>query len=81
MSYATLVLVDSEVTFLREEEDVAFCPSLDCILFIYGIAKLKKSVIKFSSLPYFWGYFVKACSFSVVNFCHKYVKFSLCKLP
>ena len=39
--YATVVLNDSVVTFLIEEEDVAFCPSLYCIMFIYGIAKWK----------------------------------------
>ena len=33
-----VVLGDSEVNFLREKEDAAFCLSLYCILFIYGVA-------------------------------------------
>ena len=36
-----IVLGDSEVTFLREKENVAFCPSLYCF-FIYGVTKSKK---------------------------------------
>ena len=41
-SYTYVVVGDFEVTFLREGEDAAFCPSFCCILFIYGIAKLKQ---------------------------------------
>ena len=38
-SYASVVLSDSfEVTFLGDEDDVAFCPFLHCILFIDSIA-------------------------------------------
>ena len=40
-SYASVVFSDSEVTFLTEGGDAAFCPSLYCILFIYSIANLK----------------------------------------
>ena len=38
-SYASIVLDDSEFTFLREREDAAFH---DCILFIYGVEKSMK---------------------------------------
>ena len=40
--YASVVLCDSEVTFLREGEDAVFCPSFCFILFLFGVAKLKK---------------------------------------
>ena len=38
-SFASVVLGDSMVTFLREGEDAILCPSLYCVLVIYGIAK------------------------------------------
>ena len=41
-SYASAVLDDFEVTFLREEEDATFGTFLYCILFIYSIGKSKK---------------------------------------
>ena len=78
--YISVVLKDSKATFLWEGEDAAFCPFLFCVLFIDSVAKPKKYVIKIPSLPYFWGYFVEACSFSVFDFCHYYVKFFLHKL-
>ena len=37
-SYAAVVLCDSEVTFLKEEEDAAFCLYLYGLLFIDNIA-------------------------------------------
>ena len=40
--------------FLEQVGDQAFWPFLNCILFIYGVAKSKKLVIKFPWLPYFW---------------------------
>ena len=40
-SYASVVLGDSKVTFLMEEEDSAFYPSLYCVLLIYGVVKSK----------------------------------------
>ena len=39
--YAFIVLGDSEVTFLRKGVVTVFCSSLDSILFIYDVAKLK----------------------------------------
>ena len=54
--YALVVLDDSEVTFLGEGKDAAFCPSLYCVLIIYNSALSK-------------GYFIKTGSFSVFNFC------------
>ena len=36
-SYASLVLRDSEVTFLEEGKDATFCPFLYCILFIDSV--------------------------------------------
>ena len=41
-SHASVVLGVSEVTFLKEGDDTAFCSFLFCILFIYGVAKSKK---------------------------------------
>ena len=41
-SYAFVVLCDSELSLLREENDAAFCPFLYCILIIYSIANSKK---------------------------------------
>ena len=38
---ASVVLNDSEVTFLREEEDAVLCTSLCCVLVIYNVAKSK----------------------------------------
>ena len=35
----SLVLGDSEVTFLKDSVDAAFCRSVYCILFIYAVAK------------------------------------------
>ena len=35
--YTAVVLCYSEVTLLREREDVALCPSVYCVLVIYGI--------------------------------------------
>ena len=37
-SYASVVLNDSEVTFLKEEEDALFRPFLDCVLFMHEVA-------------------------------------------
>ena len=47
-SYAPVVHGDSEITFLREEEDAAFCRYLCCILFIYSTAKSNKSTNVFA---------------------------------
>ena len=57
-NYTSVVLSDSEVIFHRKGEDAAFCPLIYCILFIYGVAKSKVLVIKFSCLPYIWEYFI-----------------------
>ena len=80
-SYTSVVLCDSEVTFLEEGKNAAFCPFFSCPFFIDSIAKLKKYVFKFSCLPYFRMYFVEACNFSAFNLCQYYVKFFLHKLP
>ena len=77
VSYASVDLSDSMVTFLREGEDADFCLSLNWILFISGIAKSKKSVIKCPCLLYFWRNFVDARSFSDFNFCQLSVKLFL----
>ena len=39
VSFASVVLRDSEVNFLSERKDAAFCPFLYCILFICSIGK------------------------------------------
>ena len=36
--YTSVVLGYSEVTLLREMEDASLCPSVSCVLVIYGIA-------------------------------------------
>ena len=40
-SCASVVCFDSEITFLMEGKDTAFCSSLYWIPFIYGVAKSK----------------------------------------
>ena len=40
-SYALVVLGNSKVTFLGEGENAAFCPSLFCVLAIYGVVESK----------------------------------------
>ena len=67
-SYASVDLSDSEVMFLWDREDTAFCLFLYCVLFIDSIASTKKYVIKFSCHPCFRKYFIKARSFSAYLF-------------
>ena len=50
-SYASVVLNDSEVNFLGEKEDAAFCQFLYCVLFVWVFFFVK--VVKFSCLLYF----------------------------
>ena len=38
----SIILGDSEVTFLRKGEDAAFSPSLSCILLLYNNYKIKE---------------------------------------
>ena len=78
-SYASVVLRDSELTFFREREDVAFCPFFFFVLFIHRVAQLKKHVVKFSCLLNSRKYFVEVCSFSAFNFGQYCVKFFFCK--
>ena len=40
--YGSDVLGDSEVKFLEEGEDAAFCPFLYCVLVIYGVAEYEQ---------------------------------------
>ena len=42
-SNASVVFNDSEVTFMREGNDIDFCRFLYCILYIYSAAKPKKT--------------------------------------
>ena len=51
-----VILANSEVTFLREREDAAFCPSVYCILIIYGLTLLEQYVVKFLYIPYIYIY-------------------------
>ena len=39
--YTTVILDNSDVSFLKEMEDAAFCPSVYCVLIIYGVAVLE----------------------------------------
>ena len=40
--YALVVLGNSEDTFHGESEDVIFCPSVYCVLVLYGVAVLEQ---------------------------------------
>ena len=44
-SYASVFIDSSKVTFLRETEDVTFCPSFSYIFFMKDVAKLNMLVI------------------------------------
>ena len=57
--YTLVVLGYPEVTLLGEREDTSFCPSVYCVLVIYGFAVLEQYVVEFPCLQYFWGYFIK----------------------
>ena len=46
--YTLVVLGNSEVTFLEEKEDVAFCPFFYRVLVIYGVA-VSRSKLKATS--------------------------------
>ena len=78
--YTSVVLGYSEVTLLREKEDASLCPSIYYVLVIYGIRVLEQYVIEFPGLPYFWGYFIKPCCFSILKFFLYWVEFFLHKL-
>ena len=78
-SYASVVLSDSEVTFVGEGEDVAFYPFLYCVLFIDSVAYSKKYVIKFPCLTYL-KYFIETYRFFVFPYFQHYIKFFLHKL-
>ena len=68
-SYAFIVLCDSEVTYLGEGENAAFCLFFICVLYIHSVAKSKCHVLKFSCLLYLVRNFVEACSFfSLIHF-------------
>ena len=53
----------SEVTLLKEGEDTFICPSVYCILTIYGITVSEQYVVELPGRPLFWGHFLKPCSF------------------
>ena len=69
-SCASVVLCDSKVTFLWEEEDAIFHSFHYCALFIHSVAKSKKSR-RISLL------FIKLFSFSLYNCFQNCVKFIL----
>ena len=77
--YISIVLGYSKVTLLAEREEAALCPTVDYILVIYVVAVWEQYVVEFPCLPYFWGYFIKPCSFPIFNFSSYYAEF-LCKL-
>ena len=55
--YTSVVLCNSEVTFLGEKEDAAFCLSFYCVLVIYGVAVSEECLqIPWSSI--LLGYFL-----------------------
>ena len=66
--YASILLGDSDVTFLRERKDVAFCLSLLYFVYIW-CCKIKEVCKQTSFSSILLGYFIKACSFSAFNFC------------
>ena len=53
---------------LREGEDASLCPSVYLVLIIYGITVSEQCVVELPGLPYFWEYFIKPCSFSILIF-------------
>ena len=57
LNYTSIILTDSEVVL---EKDAIFRPFVICILFIARLAYLEKNIVKFSYLPNFNWYFVKA---------------------
>ena len=75
-SNASVILSDSKVAFLGEWKNVCI---LYCVLFIDHFAYSKKYGVKFSCLPLFRRYFVKACSFSPFNFFQYSIKLFFCK--
>ena len=58
----------TEVALFWEVEDASFDLSVYRILIIYGITVSEQYVVDLSGLPYFWGYFMKPCCFSIFFF-------------
>ena len=64
----SVVLGHSEITIFREREDAFLYPSVYSVMVIYGMTVTKQYVVEFPGLPYFWGYFIELCFFSIFNF-------------
>ena len=43
-SYASVVLSDSEIALLREQEDAAFHPFINCVFFLYTALHNQRSM-------------------------------------
>ena len=76
-SYTLVVFGNSKVTFLGDRNDVALCPSIYCVLVIYGVALSEQYVVRFSCFPYFWRYFIETGNFPVFNFYFSSIKILL----
>ena len=58
----------SEVTLLGEREEAALCPSVYCVLVIYGVTVSVQYVVEFPCLPYFWSISLSPDAFLFSNF-------------
>ena len=56
------------VALLKEGKGDSFCPSVYCVLIIYGITVSEQYVIELPGLPYFWGISSNPAAFLFVIF-------------
>ena len=66
--FTSVVLGKSKVTFLEDSEDAPICPSVYCVLVIYGVTESDQYVVTFPCFPQFCTYFVKPCCFLILIF-------------
>ena len=50
--YTSVILNYFEVTFLKEKEDAALCPSVNYVLVVYGVAVSEQYVVEFPCFFY-----------------------------
>ena len=79
--YTPVVLGKSEITLLREGEDASLCPSVYCVLIIYGITVSEQYVIEFLGLPYLWGILSNPSAFLFLIFLSTESSSSYVKCP
>ena len=66
--YTSVVLGKSMVAIFREGENTSLYPSVCWVWIIYSNTVSEHYVIELPGFPYFWGYFIKPCCFSLFNF-------------